>query len=195
MEGLLWFRPSMTNDYSTALHRQARSQTSSLLCIVLVLLFPVLFVSGASLPFSLPVTLSSLAANHFMFYNTETFLGLIVMILTVVLQSDVLGTVDTTVEQTSVFFYPLTGECSPSPRFSLAYVHHHLRSMFREVGFFNCIFIFGAAACETQDDQVDLFLNSTEFASEREVCRVQVKIKRGKEGVPLPPRSPPTDGP
>lgn len=187
--------------YTTALHRQARSQTSSLLCIVLVLLFPFLFVSGPSLPFSICVTLLSLAANYFMFYNSETFLGLIIMTVThheelkVVLQSDVLSTVETTMEQTSVFFYPLIGERSPFPLFSLTYVHHHWWSMFREVDFFNCIFFFGPAACETLDEQVDLFLNSTEFASEREVCRVQVKIKRGREDVPLPPLSPPTDVP
>lgn len=63
-------------------HRQARSQKFSLLRIVLVLLFPVLFVSGAPLPFSVCVTLSSLAANYFMFYNTETFFGLIIMAVT-----------------------------------------------------------------------------------------------------------------
>lgn len=115
--------------------------------------------------------------------------------LKVVLQSDVLSTIEITMEETSVFFYPLIGECFPFPLLSLTYVHHHLWTMFREVDFINSIFILGAAACETLDEQIDLFLKSTEFASEREGCRVQVKIKRGKEDVRLPPLSPPTDVP
>jgi len=43
------------------------------------------------------------------------------------------------------------------------------------------IFIHWGAECETRVEQVDLSLNSVAFASEREGCGVQMKIRREYE--------------
>lgn len=60
----------------------------------------------------------------------------------------------------------------------LSLVHHNLCYMLRPADIWTASLFIQGEEHDTRDDQIDLSLKSAAFASEKEACRVQVKIRR-----------------